>query len=142
METPKEIILKAFKEGKTIESRDGNGWKDSIPQNQLDKPNLDYGGIDNWRIKPESTMQPLLKLLEGGETVKSDNTQTLHNALEQIQKLEADKAELLEMLEIFIEQNTPTFTSHDYEFPEHVMKAKSIIRLLLIIKLSMINLHY
>ena len=68
METPKEIILKAFKEGKTIESRDGNGWKDSIPQNQLDKPNLDYGGIDNWRIKPESTMQPLLKLLEGWES--------------------------------------------------------------------------
>ena len=42
--------------------------------------------------------------------------------------LQADKAELLEMLEIFIEQNTPTFTSHDYEFPEYVMKAKSIIQ--------------
>ena len=43
-------------------------------------------------------------------------------------QLKADKAELLEMLEIFIEQNTPTFTSHDYEFPEYVMKAKSLIQ--------------
>ena len=43
-------------------------------------------------------------------------------------KLQADKAELLEALEIFIEQNTPTFTSHDYEFPEYVMKAKSLIQ--------------
>lgn len=33
------------------------------------------------------------------ETIKSDNTQTLANALEQIEKLEADKAELLEVLE-------------------------------------------
>ena len=52
----------------------------------------------------------------------------LHTALQQIEKLEADKEELLEMLEIFIEQNTPTLTSHDYEFPEYVMKAKSIIQ--------------
>lgn len=43
-------------------------------------------------------------------------------------QLQAEKAELLEALEIFIEQNTPTFTSHDYEFPEHVMKAKSLIQ--------------
>lgn len=43
-------------------------------------------------------------------------------------QLKADKEELLEALEIFIEQNTPTFTSHDYEFPEHVMKAKSLIQ--------------
>ena len=43
-------------------------------------------------------------------------------------QLKSDKEELLEALEIFIEQNTPTFTSHDYEFPEHVMKAKSLIQ--------------
>ena len=43
-------------------------------------------------------------------------------------QLQADKSELLEALEIFIEQNTPTFTSHDYEFPEYVMKAKSLIQ--------------
>ena len=43
-------------------------------------------------------------------------------------QLKTDKEELLEMLEIFIEQNTPTFTSHDYEFPEYVMKAKSLIQ--------------
>ena len=38
------------------------------------------------------------------------------------------EGDILEALEIFIEQNTPTFTSHDYEFPEHVMKAKSLIQ--------------
>ena len=43
-------------------------------------------------------------------------------------QLQAEKKELLEALEIFIEQNTHTFTSHDYEFPEHVMKAKSLIQ--------------
>ena len=43
-------------------------------------------------------------------------------------QLKADKEELLEVLKIFIEQNTLTFTSHDYEFPEHVMKAKSLIQ--------------
>lgn len=85
----KEQILKAFKEGKTIQSRNGNEWKDFIPQNQVDKPNLDYGGIDNWRIKPE--------------TIKSDDTETLANALHQIEKLEADKAELLERIEIYKE---------------------------------------
>ena len=31
------------------------------------------------------------------ETIKSDNTQTLQNALQQIEKLKADKAELLEL---------------------------------------------
>ena len=33
------------------------------------------------------------------ETIKSDNSQTLQNALEQIEKLEAEKKELLEALE-------------------------------------------
>ena len=33
------------------------------------------------------------------ETIKSDNTQTLHNALQQIEKMEAEKKELLEALE-------------------------------------------
>ena len=33
------------------------------------------------------------------ETIKSDNTETLANALQEIEKLEADKAELLEALE-------------------------------------------
>lgn len=80
----KEQILKAFKEGKTIQSKDGDEWVDFIPQNQVDKPNLDYRGIDNWRIK--------------GETIKSDNTQTLENALKQIEKLEADRKEFLMLL--------------------------------------------
>lgn len=70
--------------------------------------------------KTELTYPEFIKLFEGGESIKSDQTQ--------LEKLEADKAELLEALEIFIEQNTPTFTSHDYEFPEHVMKAKSLIQ--------------
>ena len=33
------------------------------------------------------------------ETIKSDNSQTLQNALEQLEKLEAEKKELLEALE-------------------------------------------
>ena len=47
-------ILEAFSKGKTIQSNhDGKGWKDYERQNQLDKPNLDYGDISNWRIKPD-----------------------------------------------------------------------------------------
>lgn len=45
-----------------------------------------------------------------------------------IQNLEAEKAELLEALEIFVKENTPILTSHAYEFPEHMMKAKSLIQ--------------
>lgn len=44
--------MKAFKEGKIIQSNNGSEWKDFMPQNQLDIPNLDYRGACNWRIKP------------------------------------------------------------------------------------------
>ena len=48
----KELILKAYSEGKIIQSNHSGDWSDFVPQNQVDKPNLDYGTIDNWRIKP------------------------------------------------------------------------------------------
>jgi len=53
MENKKEMLSKAYKEGKTIQSKSSGKWKDFEPHNQLDSPNFDYGGIDNWRIKPE-----------------------------------------------------------------------------------------
>ena len=37
--------------------------------------------------------------LHCAETIKSDNTETLANALHEIEKLEADKAQLVEMME-------------------------------------------
>lgn len=52
MEKTKEMLLKAYKEGKTIQSKSSGNWKDFEPQNQLDYPNFDYGSIENWRIKP------------------------------------------------------------------------------------------
>ena len=48
----KEEIIKAFNEGKVIQSKTSGKWKDFERQNQLDKPNLELGGIENWRIKP------------------------------------------------------------------------------------------
>lgn len=54
------------------------------------------------------------------ETIKSDNTETLANALQQIQKLEADKAELLEALESV----KPALRY----FPEKLNEIKSLIQ--------------
>lgn len=48
----KEIILEAYKQGKTIQSGGEGDWEDFVPQNQLDRPNVDYGGENYWRIKP------------------------------------------------------------------------------------------
>lgn len=47
----KEIILKGYNNNKTIQSNHCGKWKDFVPQNQLDKPNLNYGDESNWRIK-------------------------------------------------------------------------------------------
>lgn len=52
MEKTKESLLKAYKEGKTIQCNHTGEWHDFIPQNQVDCPNFDYGTLDNWRIKP------------------------------------------------------------------------------------------
>ena len=54
------------------------------------------------------------------ETTLTDNTQTLQNALEQIEKLESDKAELLEALE-----NTKTAFRY---FPERLKEIESLIQ--------------
>ena len=56
MENWKENIIKAYSEGKIIQSNHHTGdWNDFVPQNQVDRPNLDYGDKDNWRIKPEES---------------------------------------------------------------------------------------
>ena len=57
----REEILEAFKQGKTIQARKGKEeeWHDFIPQNQLDRPNINYGNWDNWRIKPDGGHIPL-----------------------------------------------------------------------------------
>jgi len=49
--TKKEMLSKAYKEGKIIQFNSSGEWKDFEPQNQVDRPNFDYK-IDNWRIKP------------------------------------------------------------------------------------------
>ena len=54
------------------------------------------------------------------ETTLTDNAQTLQNALEQIENLEADKAELLEALE-----NTKTAFRY---FPERLKEIESLIQ--------------
>jgi len=58
MKDKKEIILEAYKEGKTIQYNHSGEWKDFIPHNQLDRPNLNYGTLDNWRVKP--TLEEIL----------------------------------------------------------------------------------
>jgi hypothetical protein len=50
----KEQILEAFKQGKTIQcNHNTNFWSSFVPQNQLDRPNVNYGTEKNWRIKPD-----------------------------------------------------------------------------------------
>ena len=49
----KESLLKAYEEGKTIQSNFSGDWKDFEPHNQLDRPNFEHGSLDNWRIKPQ-----------------------------------------------------------------------------------------
>ena len=46
-----EKLIKAWNEGKTIQSKSSGKWKDYERQNQLDSPNWEYGGIENWRVK-------------------------------------------------------------------------------------------
>ena len=54
---------------------------------------------ENWDIfKPHAGSTETETM--GKSLIKSDNTKTLQNALEQIEKLEAEKEELLEALEM------------------------------------------
>lgn len=48
----KKILIKAYSDGKVLQSKRSGEWVDFVPQNQIDTPNLDYGGVENWRIKP------------------------------------------------------------------------------------------
>jgi hypothetical protein len=52
-------LQKAFDEGKTLQVYCFNHWKDFVRQNQLDSPNFEHSGIENWRIKPETNMSKL-----------------------------------------------------------------------------------
>lgn len=53
MEKWKQEILDAFSKGKTIQCNSfTEDWCDFLPQNQVDRPNLDFGSQNNWRIKP------------------------------------------------------------------------------------------
>jgi hypothetical protein len=57
-------ILEAFNQGKTIQFKNtGEEWHDFERQNQLDKPNLNYGYKEQWRIKPnyDDEREQLLK---------------------------------------------------------------------------------
>ena len=80
-------------------------WQEIEREEQRQRENREHSQLQNEQYHLQTTLQQ-----------------------QHIEKLEVDKAELLEALEIFIEQNTSTFTSHNYEFPEHVMKAKSLIQ--------------
>ena len=45
-------IMEAYNKGKKVQCLFRGKWEDFVPQNQVDSPNLDFQGIDNWRIKP------------------------------------------------------------------------------------------
>ena len=64
MEKWKEEILEAYRQGKKIQTKSGTqDWHDFVPQNQLDRPNVNYGTQENWRIKPnyDAEREQLLK---------------------------------------------------------------------------------
>jgi hypothetical protein len=46
-------LLLAYESGKTLQVRYCGHWEDFVPHNQLDSPNFEHSGIENWRIKPE-----------------------------------------------------------------------------------------
>lgn len=54
-----ENLIMAYKSGKTIQSKSSGEWKDFVPQNQVDSPNWEYMGIENWRIKPDDITEEL-----------------------------------------------------------------------------------
>ena len=56
-----EKLEKAFREGKTIQSKSSGEWVDFVRQNQLDSPNWDYKGVDNWRVKPDGSISECVK---------------------------------------------------------------------------------
>jgi len=67
MENKKEVLSKAYKEGKIIQSNNSGEWINFEPQNQVDSPNFDYKSIDNWRIKPEEeTLEKAISTLISG----------------------------------------------------------------------------
>lgn len=53
----KDQLQYAWELGQVIQSNHSGEWKDFEKQNQLDRPNFDYGNIENWRVKPESEMK-------------------------------------------------------------------------------------
>ena len=59
--TWKELILDAYSKGKTIQSNHSGKWSDFSPQNQVDRPNLNYGTKDNWRIKEQCKNRHLVE---------------------------------------------------------------------------------
>jgi len=79
MENKKEMLLKAYREGKTIQSFNSIEWTDFVPQNQVDSPNFDYMP-DNWRVKPDE-IQP--EDIWNEEKKKGIKKLILENTLEQ-----------------------------------------------------------
>ena len=51
-EIKRAAIMEAYNKGQIVQCLYNGKWNDFIPQNQVDRPNLDFQGIDNWRIKP------------------------------------------------------------------------------------------
>lgn len=51
MEYCQKDILKSYHDGKTIQSNHSGEWREFEPQNQVDRPNVNYGTENNWRIK-------------------------------------------------------------------------------------------
>ena len=64
------------------------------------------------------------------ETIKSDNTQTLQNALEQIEKLEAENKELLSILKGLVSDVGNLTGEHDIEWQQagYFESAKEVIQ--------------
>jgi len=102
METPKEkvieLINKELEENYEILNNEKNYYHD------------DFQAV---KIQTNFLAEMLLEV----EKIPDSETQ-----------LQKDKEELLEMLKIFIKENTPISTSHEYEFPDYMVKAKSLIQ--------------
>ena len=64
------------------------------------------------------------------ETIKSDNTETLQNALEQIEKLEAENKELLSILKGLVSDVGNLTGEHDIEWQQagYFESAKEVIQ--------------
>lgn len=94
-------ILEAFNQGKTIQFKNtGEEWHDFERQNQLDKPNINYGYREQWRIKPDYDTERK-EILE-----KSDRG---HISLDMVDRMSTASSKEIKSEEEAAQQRFPTY---------------------------------